>query len=312
MTLMNILTNRKYAWLLLTLSLGIILLCTILYNRMAKPLKTEGFSQELPFVLKQQIAIYDDFYVSIYDEIMQPVKRVDYEWAKIADATMPSQKHSTFLDVGSGTGALTNAIQMAGYTIEGIDISPTMKQYAESRYPDLSITCGDVTDPMAYDRSTFSHVLCTGFTIYQFPNTLEFFQNCFYWLKPNGYLILHVVDPHKFDTIVPAGKPASLKSPQLYANKRITDTKIDFQEFSYHSTYNLANYSKDSTVTMKETFTDRATNNIRQNEMVYYMEEPDAILTKARSCGFIVHAQANYSEYNGDANQYLFILERPH
>jgi SAM-dependent methyltransferase len=279
---------------------------------MAKPVKTEGFSQELPFVLKQQTNIYDDFYVSIYDEIMQPMKRADFECAKIIDATMPSKKHSTFLDVGSGTGALTNAIQMAGYTVEGIDISPTMKQYAETTYPDLSITCGDVTDPMAYDRSTFSHVLCTGFTIYQFPNKLDFFQNCFYWLKPSGYLILHLVDPHKFDTIVPAGKPASLKSPQLYANKRITDTEIDFQEFSYHSTYDLANYSKDSTVIMKETFTDRATNNIRQNEMVYYMEEPDAILTKARSCGFIVHAQANYSEYNGDANQYLFILERPH
>ena len=45
---------------------------------------------------------------------------------------------------------------------------------------------------------TLLHVTCLYFTIYYIKDK-ENFSNCFYWLKPGGVLLLHLVDVNKFD-----------------------------------------------------------------------------------------------------------------
>ena len=42
------------------------------------------------------------------------------------------------------------------------------------------------------------------------------------WLKPGGYLILHLVDRERFDPIVPAADPLIMVSAQKHAKERIT------------------------------------------------------------------------------------------
>jgi len=299
-------------WFMLLCILGIVLLGIVLNKRFGKVSSGsnyhEGFSQDAPFMVKTDKDVYDDFYVELYDKINQPKKHGDFVVDRVISMTQPSKESSIFLDIGSGTGHLMNRLQEEGYKVYGIDYSQSMIKKALTTYPDLSIKQGDINVPMTYDRNTFSHILCTGMTIYQIQDKAEFFRNCYYWLKPNAFLILHLVDRDRFDTVVPGGRPPMLVSPQTYADNRITDTAIDFIDFQYKATYQFI--PNDVSVYFKETMTDGLTNHVRQNEMTMYMENYNDILYMASRNGFIVHGQVNLLEVYGDQYQYIFVLER--
>jgi hypothetical protein len=146
-------------------------------------------------------------------------------------------------------------------------------------------------------------------TFYQFDQKMDFLRNCYYWIRPGGYLFLHLVDRDKFDTIIPSGKPPLLNAPQDYAKTRITDTVIDFIDFEYKASWKPGQ-SGSSEMILKETFTDELTQNIRQNEMTFYMEPLKTTLEMIRLSGFMVKGRADMSS-RGDPYQYYYILERP-
>jgi len=299
---------HKY-WLQTLIYTGILLAILIWYRNQNLSSFYEGFSQDSPFVFKQDAAIYDDFYVEIYDRLMKPDTLAPFVIDRVIEQTMPNTSYSNFLDIGSGTGHLVNRLQSQGYRVYGIDQSEAMVKKAEQLFPDALIKCGNVQEPMLYEKGSFSHILCVGLTFYHFEDKTEFFRNCFYWLQPGGYLILHLADRNRFDTIVPGGKPPLLDSPQQYAQKRITDTAINFIDFQYAASYRFAD--KDKKVVLKETFTDELTKNVRQNELILYMDDTAAILQMAARCGFLVKGSANMKPVMGDEYQYLYTLERP-
>jgi SAM-dependent methyltransferase len=292
---------------------AVLILLFMLYKKLNKPSLNEGFSQNERFVLKRDSDAYDEFYVKIHDTLHLPEKKVDTEMKMIVDMTQASKK-SAFLDIGSGTGHLVNKLQSAGYRAYGIDKSKAMVDQAEQQFPHIHTKCGDVAEPMTFEKNTFSHVLCMNKNIYQFQDKVAFFRNCFYWLLPGGYLVVHLVDRNKFDPIVPAGKPRifSLSSPQTYAPKRITDTIIDFGDFKYKAEYDFKNKNSDIAV-FKETFTDKVTNNVRQNEQTLYMEDISDIIKSAQFSGFMLQGKSDMRDVTGtrDEHQYIYIFERP-
>jgi SAM-dependent methyltransferase len=298
--------NPDRFWLRIVILFAILMVCILFYKRQNLAPYYEGFSQDKRFVMKQNNDIYDEFYVSIYDRLMQTDNRARFEVERVIQMTQPSIKRSVFLDIGSGTGHLVQSLQDLGYEAYGIDKSQSMVNAALKKAPDLPVKCGDIHEPMTYDKGAFTHILCTGLTFYQMEQKIDFLRNCFYWLMPGGYLILHLVDREKFDTIIPAGKPPLLSSPQQYAKQRITDTIIDFIDFEYKASWQ----SNHDTMVLKETFTDELTKNIRQNEMTYHMEPLSVTLAMIRRVGFIVQGQVDMSS-RGDPYQYYYILERP-
>jgi len=286
---------------------GFILIAAIFYGRINLDKYSEGFEQNARFITKSNLAIYDDFYVELYDKIQQPEIQTNFIIEKVINMTMPTKENSVFLDIGSGTGVLTNDLRKTGYTIYGIDKSQSMVDHCTETYPELPIKCGDILDPMMYERNTFSHVLCTNMTIYHIKDKKDFFRKCYFIMKPNSYIILHLVDRNKFDPIIQAGKPTGINSPQQYADMRITNTAIDFVDFKYKATYD---FSKTDETRLVETMTDNLTHNVRQNELILFMEDYNEILHIAMANGFIVHGQVNMQECNGDKYQYIFVLER--
>lgn len=297
--------NPKKYWLNLLTILGIILILFYFYKKQNLAPFYEGFSQDTRFVSKFQDDKYDDFYAKIYDSLMVPKKRADYDVLKIIEMTEPDKK-SVFLDIGSGTGDLVYSLHSRGFKVFGIDKSKHMVDQALQKYSDVQVKCGNANEPMLYESNTFSHILCTGMTFYEFDNKRDFFSNCYFWLKSGGYLVLHLVDRNKFDTIIPGGKPALLSNPQSYSEKRIKDTIIDFIDFEYKAKYDI----NDSKITLNETFTDGLTKNIRQNEFTLYVEDTKQILSIAANTGFLVKGYVTYNEL-GDDNQFIYILERP-
>jgi len=155
--------------------LGIIL-AVVLINKFTTPptQRAEGFTQSEPFVLKRGQDVFDEFYADIYDELYDVPMRSKNELVQVLINTEPSTRDSVFLDIGSGTGYIVNQLTEAGYETYGIDKSQAMVNYSEAKYPEAEYKCGDVVDSMTFERSTFTHVLCTNFTYYLLDNKQKF------------------------------------------------------------------------------------------------------------------------------------------
>jgi hypothetical protein len=188
-----------------------------------------------------------------------------------------------------------------------------MVEISKERYP-IDIKCANVEEAMAYDRSLFTHIFCMNFTIYEIEDKLQLFKNCYYWLQHNSYLVLHLAEKDRFNAIIPGGKPETLDSIEQLGEKRVTTTIIDFTDFMYKSEYvpvpsddNIGNKQ----LIHKETFTDKSTQNIRQNERILKFDSFDEIINMAIRAGFI--AKGYFTMEKGpsrDVHQRIYILER--
>ena len=128
------------------------------------------------------------------------------------------------------------------------------------------------------------------------------------WLKPGGYLVVHVVNREHFDPILPPGNPLLLVSPQRYAKERITKTKVMFNNMEYVANFNL-DVNK-NIAHFDEKFTEKNTGKVRKNKHVLYMEPDKDILTKAQSAGFIYQGQIDLIR-SGYEYQFLYIFVKP-
>ena len=291
---------------------AIIVVLILLYKVTKKPEPSttqEGFDQAEPFVLKREETVYDDFYVDVYDELNETKDRTKWELAETILMTHPTQRNSVFLDVGSGTGSLLNNLVNQGYRAYGIDSAKSMVDYAEKKYPNIEVKCENVKDAMAFDKNTFTHIMCTNFTFYQLQDKATFFKNCYFWMMPNGYLIIHLVERSKFNAISPLRYNEINWMPLFKTAKpRVTNITAEFDDFRYNKNYKFSNANP--TVTFTETFTDKVTNHVRQNEQTLYIEDIAEIINMASRSGFIVHGKVDMKSCNGDDNQFLYIFER--
>jgi ubiquinone/menaquinone biosynthesis C-methylase UbiE len=273
--------------------------------------KKEGFTFEKNFLEKKGDEIFDDFYASIYDDLLFSDVKNDYEIGEIISKTSPTSE-SNILDIGSGTGHHVKALKDKGLKVSGIDKSESMVKEAKKQHPDINVKVGDASKSMELEPAQYTHITCLYFTIYYFSDKLTFFRNCYNWLKPGGYLIVHMVNKNEFNPIVPAGDPFAIVSPQKYAKERITTTTVKFNDFTYKSQFNPPSDQSASpeSVVFKEIFKDNTNGNVRQNTHQLYMEEQETILEKARSVGFIEHAQIDMVNCQYD-HQFLYILQKP-
>ncbi len=305
-------TNNVVLKYLLTVAIGYAVYSNYKSNDKRNK-QSEGFHQKEPFVLKRNADVYDDFYTEIYDNLHDTKKRSQWELMKLLKYTVLDTRNSVILDVGSGTGYTVNELTSAGYKAYGIDNSKDMVKYAETTYPNIEVICENVENPLTFEKDTFTHVLCTHFTIYQMKNKEKFFKNCYHWMKPNGYLILHLVDRKRFNLTKPKFGDEIEWKPLYDTTTRVTKITMEYDDFKYTAGYNFpVNLEETNIVTKIETFKDKETSHIRQNEEVLYMEDIRPILNIANKCGFIFHAKVDMSDCNGDDNQYLYIMERQH
>ena len=256
--------------------------------------------------------IYDKFYVDFYDMLVFNEYKNDYEIGKIIAITKPS-KNISIVDIGSGTGHHCNKLAKRGFKVTGIDISPAMVAQAKISYPSINFKVADGLDPTIFALSSIDQITCFYCTIYYFIDKMIFFRNCFNWLKPGGYLSIHLVNRDTFDPILPAGNPFSVVSVQKYASKRITNTTVKFSEYEYKSNFVLkpkVDSVSEPNALMEESFKHLKTGTIRRNEHQLYMSSQSEILDLALSAGFIIHAKLDLTECRYD-NQYIFILQKP-
>lgn len=267
----------------------------------------EGFQQTNDFVFLSGTDLYDNFYVDIYDELVYNQIKDEYEIGEIINKTTPTTQ-SIILDIGSGTGHHVSQLSEKGFNVTGVDISNAMVTKSKENYPSLNFIQGDVKNATLFNYNSFTHILSMYFTIYYIQNKEKFFTNCINWLMPGGYLVIHLVSRDDFDPILPVANPLLIISPQRYAKKRITNSKIVFDTFTYNANFQL-DISKNIAV-FNEKFKFNDSNKVRKQEHTFYMEDEDTILTQAQNAGFIIEGKIDLMKCAYDY-QYLFILTKP-
>lgn len=267
----------------------------------------EGFSQKRKFVVKDNNELYDDFYCSIYDQLLYDTKKNDFEVTQIHDICK-IDKNSNILDLGCGKGHYVNFYNNKGASCEGVDKSKSMIKSCRKSYPSCKFKLGKMENGMLYGPDTFSHAICLYFTIYYVKDKRKFFENVYKWLKPGGYLILHMVNRDQFDPIIPPSNPLYIVSAQKHAKERLTKSQVRFEDFDYKAKFSL--YKNRNIGKFEETFTDDATKHVRKNEHTFYMESQKNILSKAKKIGFILEGHANMVKCRYEY-QYLYFLKKP-
>jgi hypothetical protein len=88
---------------------------------------------------------------------------------------------------------------------------------------------------------------------------------------------------------------------------RQSESIAEFDDYQYKKSYKSGDSNN---MTCIETFTDKQSKHIRQNEQGLFMEPVEAILSLANKEGFILHGKVDMTECHGDKHQYLYVLER--
>ena len=125
---------------------------------------------------------------------------------------------------------------------------------------------------------------------------------------PGGYLIVHLVDRERFDPILPPGNPLMFVSPQRYAKKRITTTKVKFTDFSYSADFKLDTQS--NIAKFVEKFKNDSDGKVRKHEHIMYMPDSQEIIDEALSSGFILEGKVDLLKCQYEY-QYLYIFVKP-
>jgi len=297
--------NKCSLWCKILMFISLLLLLVLVFKGFDK--KKEGFEQRDAFLIKSGSDIYDDFYSDIYDYLVFNNLKDDYEVGYIINNTSPSSQ-SKILDIGCGTGHHVSSLGAKGLDVLGIDISPSMIEKAKTNFPDYKFNVGDALNNHLFEPNSFTHILCMYFTIYYFQDKAQFFNNCFKWLMPGGYLIVHLVERDRFDPILPPGNPLLYISPQRYAKERITSTKVKFTNFSYSANFQFDDANDKALFVEK--FKNDSDGKVRKNEHTLYMPDVQQIVDEALACGFILESKADLLQCQYEY-QYLYVFVKP-
>ena len=174
-------------------------------------------------------------------------------------------------------------------------------------------------DPMTFNSGDFFGAFCLGMTIYELceSDKLQLFKNTFFWLRPGGYFMIHLVDVSNFSPVVPLiASYSNSEEPVFSAN-------VDFNGFSYKYDFDIdSSDSSDSNskcgcsskpilATQTETFTDITTGNIRENAIQLFLSSESNIVKMIESVGFSSVGKWNLrdSVYR-DSFQYFYLFTR--
>lgn len=238
--------------------------------------------------------IYDDFYAKIYDQLFSTPERISFEKTMIeanALAAWPIAE-TKILDACCGTSPHSEWLCKTEVDIVGVDISEAMLTRARQKCSRARFYRGDVSRTETFPPKTFSHAMLLYFSIYQFQNPKLVFDNLYTWMKPGGVLVVHLVNPDKFDPILDAASPFVAFSLQKYSKERVMDSEISFDQFNYKSRFIKDKEKEGATFEEIVTYQDPSKNEgnkYRENKHRMFMPSLDAMMDIIASSGFSRH-----------------------
>ncbi len=278
-------------------------------------IKTEADESKYEWLNNDRI--YDSFYASIYDQLVQGSNRNQIEVALLMskwkfDDRAPNEMR--ILDAGCGTGVTTLAFAKAGVgKVVGLDKSQAMIDFAKSTNISKSVLTdeekkhiewrvGDLIDPNACKPQEFDAACALYFTIYYLRDMDGFFRNMSLWIRPGGRLAVQVVNKYKFDPILDAASPFVF-SVQKYSKKRVQKSKVVFDKFDYEADFHLDD-DDENMAEFRETFRFRDSS-VRRQRHTFNMPSITTIVKKAKAAGWLYEG---YIDQVSSGFEYSYLL----
>ena len=245
----------------------------------------EGF-EDTSITLEEPEKIYDSLYASIYKDLWHP--QLNYEEVSINDIALAEQTISTVkvLDMCCGVAPHACWFKNLGVEYTGVDISSDMLEKARKECPSAKFQKGDITTASLFSPKSFSHTLLLGFSIYEFQNSKMIFDNAYLWTQPGGFLIVHLVEPDKYDPLLDLASPFAAFSIQKYSLERQTKSEIYFNKFKY--TGNFRKKKNNDETTFEEVMTFYDPKDVKYREQIHRWTMPslDRMIEIAKTSGF--------------------------
>lgn len=256
--------------------------------------------------------IYDEFYTNLYTKIIDEYMTFMYEFVyqdiKNNAELMLYDTTAHIGDFGCGTGNFLIQVKNE-FRCTGIDLSIPMLQRAQKKtidYPNIRYLEGDMTDHKLLGSKVYTHIVMLYFSFYYVSDIKEFLKVCTRCLKDNGYLIIQLVDKHKFDPVLVASNPFPLLSAQNYSEKRVTSSSIYFNNMEYKSDFQV---SDDQPSIFTESIYLDTTKHQYINEHLLYMADYHDTVQLIMNRGFELTHVTHLSEININYN-YLFYFQK--
>lgn len=134
-------------------------------------------------------------FAKIYDEF---TRDVDYrEWFKFLKRYMPLR--ASLLDIGCGTGKLTNYFHKYGYNTLAIDISEPMLEILKSKYPKIKTKLLDIEKE--YIPAKFNYITANFDTFNYIKDIEKVIEHCSNMQNKSGILAFDIVSEEIFNEI---------------------------------------------------------------------------------------------------------------
>jgi hypothetical protein len=150
----------------------------------------------------------------------------------------------------------------------------------------------------------FTHISMLYFTIYYFNDKETVFRNLFFWTKPGGRLVVHVVNKHKFDPMLESAAPWLGFSLQKYSESRIKKSEVVFNKFKYVGEFDL----EDPQAEFRETFRFKD-GKVRRQRHSFRMEDMIQIVEFATKAGW---DYMGYADLGPISLEYMYHLHFRH
>jgi ubiquinone/menaquinone biosynthesis C-methylase UbiE len=267
----------------------------------------EGFSGKTETITD----FYDSVYAEVYNALWHSSKTVnEFEQVTIQEALLAGKQKGSLkiLDIACGTGFHACLFKKLGVDYTGLDSSEAMLSQARKGCPNQKFQKGDATVATTYGQKSFSGALLLGFAIYEL-NPKIVLDNAFAWIEPGGSMLVHVVDPDKFDPLLDLASPFAAFSLQKYSYERQTKSEIYFDNFKY--TGEFRKKMNEEEATFSEMFTFFNPGDVKYREQVHKWNMPslESMIEIMKSAGFRVSEKIDLVSV-GKEYQYLFLLTK--
>ncbi len=288
----------------------------------------EGFTDAVVTAAKktteswiQPPELFDEFYVSVYDQLAQGGARLQAEAGIALHAfrqgrhPQPAYEAMTILDAGCGSGIVTAAMAKMNAKVIAVDSSRAMlNRLKKVTLPQSTLTPkqkeaieireSDLLNPSALAPGEITNAVVFYFVLYYIRDLEAFFRNLFVWTRPGGVIAVEVVNKYKFDPMLDSAAPWLGFSLQKYSKERVTHSKVTFDKFEYEGKFDLI----DPVAEFRETFRFRD-GSVRRQKHVFLMPAIAEIVETAKNVGWKYESYVDMTSI-GFEYAYLLIFNR--